>query len=539
MKNLKIVFITGGVSSSLGKGITASILSGLLISRGYKVKLKKIDPYLNIDPGTLSPIEHGEVFVTDDGVETDLDLGHYERLGCVITSKDDYITSGMIFNKLLIKERRGEYNGKTVQVIPHFTSKLRESIFKGTDDYDFLICEVGGTVGDMESNFIIETIRQIKFNIDNVAIIHLALLPYLKKAQEWKTKPVQHSVWALLERGLSPDLLLCRMEEKNNDDWKKKISSLCSIKVDSIFEALDSKTIYHAMKEYEEEGICQKLLEFFKLKISEPKLEYLYNYLKVIDSNLDSINIAVVGKYTQCKDAYKSIEEALDHAAFSNKVKLNVHVINAENLKEESLKNMHGILIPGGFGARAIEGKLLAISYAKNNNIPMLGMCLGMQLSIIDGLRDLYDDADSSEFSTNTNNPVIIKLDEWYKENQICKLGDILGGTMRLGSYAAKLDKESLTYKLYGSETIAERHRHRYVFNKKYLKDLEKVGIKVVGVTIDEDQFVEIIERPSLDFFVAGQFHAEFKSNIKNPHPLFVGFIKAAKNIENKIKRQK
>ncbi|WP_342261946.1 CTP synthase [Alphaproteobacteria bacterium endosymbiont of Tiliacea citrago] len=527
-QSLKTIFVTGGVVSSLGKGICASIISGLLSARGFTTKLKKIDPYLNVDPGTLSPLEHGEVFVTEDGMEADLDLGHYERLGNSKTSKNDYITAGSIYQKILTKERKGLYEGKTVQVVPHFTTELKKAIFKGTEGYDFLICEIGGTVGDIENIAILETIRQIKAQENNVISAHVALMPYLSKAGEWKTKPIQHSIRDLLSYGIQTDILLCRMENENKENWKEKLSLLSNIKKENIFKALDAKSIYHAMLAYEEESICERVLQIFNLEKREKDLTFLTNYVNTIEKDLPKIDIAIVGKYVQCKDAYKSVEEALYHAAIANNIHANLHIINAEELKEEDLKNMHGIFIPGGFGKRAIDGKIKAIAYAKNNNIPLLGMCLGMQLSIIEALKSIFPEADSTEFTPNTPDPVVFKLSEWKKEDKTITLGENLGGTMRLGSYKSTLVENTLTKSLYNSEFLIERHRHRYVFNNKYKDFLEKVGLTISAYT--SDNLVEAVERKDCDFFITGQFHAEFNSTIKKPNSLFLGFLKAIKN---------
>lgn len=527
-KKLRTIFITGGVVSSLGKGICASSLSGLLSARGFKTKLKKVDPYLNVDPGTLSPLEHGEVFVTSDGVEADLDLGHYERLGNSRASKEDYITAGSIYQKLITKERQGAYQGKTVQVVPHFTNELIEAIYDNTENIDFLICEIGGTVGDIESIAILEAVRQTKCLKDNVICGHVTLMPFLSKTQEWKTKTVQHSVRNLLSYGIQTDFLICRMETKNPENWKQKLSLLSNLKKENIFAAVDASSIYHAMLAYEKEGICQKVLEIFGIKDAKLDLEFLTDYIHKLDSDLPEVNIALVGKYVQCKDSYKSVEEALYHAAASNMVHAKIHAIDAETLTEKSLSNMHGIFIPGGFGARAIEGKIKAIKYAKRNNIPLLGMCLGMQLTVIEALQSLYPDANSTEFDPNTKNPVVFKLSEWQRGDQKISLGHNLGGTMRLGSYTSKLVHGTLTHSLYNSDTITERHRHRYVFNNKYREKLKDIGITISAYT--NDNLVEAVEINSCDFFIAGQFHAEFESTIKKPHPLFIGFLGAAKN---------
>ncbi len=523
---MHVIFVTGGVVSSLGKGIVASIAGGLLGLRGFKVQIKKIDPYLNVDTGTLSPIEHGEVFVTNDGAETDLDLGHYERLGFVKTLKTDYITSGSVYYDILTKERKGEFLGKTIQVIPHVTGEFQDKIFENTD-CDILICEIGGTVGDIESVPILEAARQIRqtYEKGKVLFIHVALMPYLKKAQEWKTKPVQHSIRTLLSFGIEPSLLLCRMEEENTENWKEKIFTLSNVKKENIFSALDADSIYHAFLNYEKEGIANAILRCLNEKEKKPlDLSFIQNYVhKLNDDSLQKIKIGIVGKYIALKDSYKSLEEALNHAAISLNAKILIEWIDSENLNLNDLNKLDGILIPGGFGNRGIEGKIQAINYAKIKNKPFLGICLGMQLALIEGLKELLEDASSTEFG-NCKNPVIAKMSEWMSESEIFVPKDEMGGTMRVGSYFCDVKPNTKAFEIYKTEQIAERHRHRYEFNNNYINYLKDAGITVSGSC---NGLVEIIENSDLKFFVAVQFHPEFNSNIKSPNPLFVEFLRS------------
>lgn len=531
--NPKIIFVTGGVVSSLGKGIVASIAGGLLKARGFTVKIKKIDPYLNVDPGTLSPIEHGEVFITDDGSETDLDLGHYERLGGVKTDKTDYITSGLIYNSIIQKERRGDYLGQTVMVIPHVIREFEEAILANTSSCDILICEVGGTVGDIESLPILETARQIKQNfLDDVIFVHVALLPFLKKAQEWKTKPIQHSVRMLLSYGIQPDLLLCRMEMENEEHWQQKLALLCNIKKENILPALDAESIYHAMINYEKDGVANRICQLLDLPNKTKGIPHVEKFVAKLDSNLDIINIAIVGKYVACKDAYKSLEEALLHAAISINCKAQLTWFDAGQIVDGNvLKNFDGILVPGGFGERAICGKMEAIKYARKHDVPFFGICFGMQLAIIEALSEHLDGVSSSEFGQCAN-PVVAKMEEWAKEDMIFKPKAGMGGTMRLGSYPCKIPKDTLAYRIYGKTDIEERHRHRYEVNNNYLKYFAKAHLKISGKC---EELVEIIERDDCQFFIGVQFHPEFKSTIDKPHPLFVGFLEHAyKNSINK-----
>ena len=524
----KYIFVTGGVVSSLGKGITAASLGNLLKARGYSVTIQKFDPYINVDPGTMNPYEHGEVFVTDDGAETDLDLGHYERFIDENLTKYNNITTGKIYQSVIDKERRGEYLGKTVQVIPHITNEIKSKIeLAGKENNsDIVITEIGGTVGDIESTPFLEAIRQFKYDIgrENVIYIHVTLLPYLKAAGELKTKPSQHSVKELMSLGIRPDILVCRTEKSISTDLRKKLAMFCDIDYDAVIEAKDADTIYELPLIMEAEGLaniaCKKLgLENREFDL-KPWEKLVYN----IKNPQDRVKIAVVGKYVELKDAYISINESLEHAAYSLGYKADISYIQAENLDVEKLKGYSGILVPGGFGNRGIEGKLAAIKFARENKIPFLGICLGMQLTVVEYARNIlgYTDANSTEFDENTKYPVIhIMEDQKYIEK--------MGGTMRLGAYPCTLGEGTLARELYGTKDISERHRHRYEYNNLYREELEKAGLKVSGTSPD-NTLVEIVELPKdmHPFYIAGQFHPEFKTRPNRPHPLFKGFIEAS-----------
>lgn len=527
MKKTKYVFVTGGVVSSLGKGITAASLGRLLKERGYSVTIQKFDPYINIDPGTMNPYEHGEVFVTVDGAETDLDLGHYERFLDENLTKYNNITTGKIYQSVINKERKGEYLGKTVQVIPHITNEIKSKIeLVGKESgSDIVITEIGGTVGDIESTPFLEAIRQFKYDVgrENVLYIHVTLLPYLKAAGELKTKPSQHSVKELMSLGIRPDILVCRTEHPVSSDMKKKLSMFCDIDEDAVIEAPDAKTIYEVPLIMEENGLANVACKKLGIENKEPNLKGWKEIVQKIKSPTDRIKLAVVGKYVELKDAYISINESLEHAAYEIGLKADIDYIQAENLDTEILKEYNGILIPGGFGDRGVEGKIDAIKFARENKIPFLGICLGMQSAVIEFSRNVLDmeGAHSTEFDKDTKFPVIdILLDQKNVEN--------LGGTMRLGVYPCKLEKGSLAYELYGEELIYERHRHRFEFNNEYKEVIQKNGLKISGSSPD-GMLAEIVELPKElhPFFIAGQFHPEFKSRPGKPHPLFLGFVKA------------
>lgn len=531
----RFIFITGGVSSSLGKGIASASLGALLQSRGYTVKLRKLDPYLNIDPGTMNPYQHGEVFVTEDGMETDLDLGHYERFTNVNCLSTDYVTTGQVYSNVLAKERRGGYLGETVQVIPHITDEIKQFITSNTERVDFVLCEIGGTVGDIEGLPYLEAIRQIRNDLGRKAtcFVHLTLMPYIPTASELKTKPTQHSVKEMLSLGIQPDLLLCRSDRPIPDSARQKLSLFCNIERNNVIAALDAKDIYEVPLLYHAEGFDQQVCEFFNLTPPEPDLSpWLNNKTAINRSAKKEVNIGIVGKYVALPDAYKSVVESVQHAALSNDVKANIVWIDAEDDLHltSALKNLHGMIVPGGFGFRGIDGKIKAIRYARENNIPFLGICLGMQLVIIEAARNLLHlvNASSTEFGS-CHDPVVGLMTEWIaKDTTETRSNESdLGGTMRLGAYPCILDINSKSYQEYGCERITERHRHRYEVNMAYKDDLEKIGLQFVGLSPD-GTLPEIVEYNDHPWFVAVQFHPEFKSRPFLPHPLFQGLIKKA-----------
>ena len=534
----RYIFVTGGVVSSLGKGLSSASLAYLLQSRGYKVRLRKLDPYLNVDPGTMSPFQHGEVFVTDDGAETDLDLGHYERFSGVLAKKSDNITTGKIYNDVLRKERKGKYLGKTVQVIPHITDRIKEFIKNDSSKEDFIICEIGGIVGDIESLPFVEAIRQFANDIGkkNVLFIHLTLVPYLKSSDEIKTKPTQHSVKELRSIGIQPDIIICRTERPIPLEHRKKISLFCNVHIKNVIETVDVKTIYEAPISFSKEKLDLQVLNYFNLRSKKVvNLNPWKKITKIILKTKKQINIAIIGKYVELKDAYKSLDEALTHGGIENKVKINLVRIDSEKLKKNEiklkLKGISGILIPGGFGKRGTDGKIEAIKYARKNNIPFLGICYGMQMAIIEFARNVLNlkKATSTEFNKN-GLPVIGLINEWNKDGKVIKGTDKeLGGTMRLGSYEAKLKENSMIKKIYGKKMIEERHRHRYEVNINFRDRFEKKGMIFSGLSPD-DTLPEIIELKNHPWFIGVQFHPEFKSRPLSPHPLFSSFIKASKN---------
>ena len=533
----RYIFVTGGVVSSLGKGLSSASLAYLLQSRGYKVRLRKLDPYLNVDPGTMSPFQHGEVFVTDDGAETDLDLGHYERFSGVTAKKTDNITTGKIYNDVLKKERRGKYLGKTVQVIPHITNRIKEFIKHDTSREDFVICEIGGIVGDIESLPFVEAIRQFANDVEkkNALFIHLTLVPYLKASDEIKTKPTQHSVKELRSIGIQPDIIICRSERSIPLEHRKKISLFCNVDIKNVIETVDVKTIYEAPISFAKEKLDIQVLNYFKIRSKKPcKLGPWKKINKIILNTRKQVNIAIIGKYVELKDAYKSLDEALTHGGIDNNVKVNLVRIDSETLKsseiKDKLKNISGILIPGGFGKRGTNGKIESIRYARVNKIPFLGICYGMQMAIIEFARNKLRirNATSSEFDKKGIS-IVGLMNEWDKDGKKVKGTDInLGGTMRLGSYEAKLKDNSFIRKIYKSKLIKERHRHRYEVNISYKEKFEKNGLIFSGLSPD-NKLPEIIELKNHPWFIGVQFHPEFKSRPFNPHPLFSSFIKAAK----------
>ena len=533
----RYIFVTGGVVSSLGKGLSSASLAYLLKSQGYKVRLRKMDPYLNVDPGTMSPFQHGEVFVTDDGAETDLDLGHYERFTNISSKKSDNITTGKIYSDIIKKERKGQYLGKTVQVIPHVTERIKEFIVGDITNEDFVICEIGGTVGDIESLPFLEAIRQFsnQHGKKNCLFIHLTLVPYLKSSDEIKTKPTQHSVKELRSLGIQPDIVICRSQKSIPIDQRKKISLFCNVDIENVIETVDVRTIYEAPMSFFNEKLDKQVLKYFKKKPKKKiNLKPWKKITKILLGSKKSVNIALIGKYVNLKDAYKSLDEALIHGGLENNIKVNLVRIESDKIAfnkiKKSLNNVSGILIPGGFGKRGTEGKISAIKYARINKIPFLGICFGMQMAVIEYARNILKikNAGSSELD-NKVYPVVGLLDEWDKDGQVIKGSNKnLGGTMRLGSYPANLRHNSLIKKIYKSKTIFERHRHRYEVNMALRDQFEKKGMLFTGISPD-NKLPEIIELKDHPWFVGVQYHPEFKSRPLNPHPLFSSFIKAAK----------
>jgi len=532
----RYVFVTGGVVSSLGKGLSSASLASLLQLRGFKVRIRKLDPYLNVDPGTMNPFQHGEVFVTDDGAETDLDIGHYERFTGISATKSDNITTGGIYSDIIKKERKGDYLGGTVQVVPHVTDRIKKFISDNVRNEDFIICEIGGTVGDIESLPFLEAIRQFSNDVGrkNSLFIHLTLVPYLKASGELKTKPTQHSVKELRSLGIQPDIIICRTEKNIPKKERKKISLFCNVDFKNVIETIDVKTIYEAPISFYKEKLDERVLEFFNIKSSKkPNLGKWKNITENVLGARKDVNIGIIGKYVNLKDAYKSLDEALVHGGISNNLKVNLTRIDSETLKiknvESLLKSVSGVLIPGGFGKRGSEGKIAAIKYARLNNIPFFGICFGMQMAIIEAARNLLNikNASTSEFGNNCT-PVVGLLEEWHKGKKILKGSKKnLGGTMRLGLYDAILKKNSLISKIYSTSKIKERHRHRYEVNLKYKSEFEKKGL-IFSALSPDGALPEIIELKNHPWFIGVQFHPEFKSRPFTPHPLFASFIKAA-----------
>jgi CTP synthase len=531
MASAKYIFVTGGVTSSLGKGIIASSLAKLLQSRGFSVTIQKFDPYINIDPGTLNPYEHGECYVTDDGAETDLDLGHYERFLNMPTSQANNVTTGRIYNSVITKERRGDYLGKTVQVIPHITDEIKRNFTRlgETGNYDIVITEIGGCVGDIESLPFIEAVRQMKWDIgtDNCIVIHLTLVPYLKSAGELKTKPTQHSVKALLESGIQPDILVCRTEHPLPVDIRKKMALFCNVHINSVIESLDAETIYDVPLLMKKEKLDERALE--KLNLShdrEPDIEAWKDFLGRLKNPTEEITIGLVGKYVELHDAYKSIAESFVHAGAHNECKVHIRWIQSETLLSHSyehiLDELDGILVAPGFGERGIEGKINAVRYARENQVPFFGICLGMQCAVVEFARNVLGIADacSREMNANAEHAVIDLMED---QKNVTKKG----GTMRLGAFPCDLKKGSKVSQVYGKSKISERHRHRYEFNNNYLEAFENAGMIASGIN-PENKLVEIIELKDHPWFIGTQFHPELKSTVMNPHPLFTHFVKAA-----------
>ncbi|KRA83249.1 CTP synthase [Altererythrobacter sp. Root672] len=535
----RYIFITGGVVSSLGKGLMAASLAALLQARGYKVRIRKFDPYLNVDPGTMSPYQHGEVYVTDDGAETDLDLGHYERFTGVSARQSDNVTSGRIYQQIIARERRGDYLGATVQVIPHVTDAIKEFALAETDDLDFVLCEIGGTVGDIESLPFIEAIRQLRNELgrDNTCVVHVTLVPYISAAGELKTKPTQHSVRELTSLGVQPDLLLCRCEHPLPPSERAKIALFCNVRPEAVIQALDASSIYAVPLQYHAEGLDEQVLSHFSLETSAPNLSRWTDIVDRYENPEGEVTIAVVGKYVGLPDAYKSLNEALVHGGMANRVRVKIKWIDAEIFEQADsdiaaqLEPMHAILVPGGFGTRGSEGKIASVRFARERNVPFFGICLGMQMACIEGARNTagISDASSTEFG-ETSEPVVGIITEWMGAEGLqtrSAEGD-MGGTMRLGAYEAVLAGNSHVSTIYGGTTnISERHRHRYEVNSAYKEPLEKGGLVFSGMSPD-GLLPEIVERPDHPWFVGVQFHPELKSKPFDPHPLFAGFIAAA-----------
>ncbi len=532
MPQTKYIFVTGGVTSSLGKGIIAASLAKLLQARGYRTTIQKLDPYINVDPGTLNPYEHGECYVTDDGAETDLDLGHYERFLNVNTSQANNVTTGRIYQSVIEKERRGEFLGKTVQVVPHITNEIKDRIqlLGKTGDYDIVITEIGGTVGDIESLPYIEAVRQLLWELgdNNGIVIHLTLVPFLSAAGELKTKPTQHSVKTLMESGIKADILVCRTEHEISDDIKQKLALFCNVKKEAVVQSIDASTIYEVPLLMQEEGLDTVTLQKLHLEDTvAPDLSTWKSFLETLKHPKGTVNIGLIGKYVELQDSYKSILEAFIHAGAANEVKVNVQSIHSEYLTVENvakkLKGLHGVLVAPGFGERGIEGKIKAVQYAREQGIPFLGICLGMQMAVIEYSRNILGitEANSTEMDPNTKEPVI-NLMETQKEVTE------KGGTMRLGAWNCDLVPGSLAATIYNQATsISERHRHRFEFNNDYKEALETAGLKASGINA-ETGLVEIVEIPTHPWFVGVQYHPEYKSTVDNPHPLFVHFVKAA-----------
>lgn len=541
----KYIFVTGGVLSSLGKGLASAAIGLLLESRGLSVTIQKLDPYINVDPGTMNPFQHGEVFVTDDGTETDLDLGHYERFTHAKLGKNNNFTTGKIYHSVITKERRGEYLGGTVQVIPHITDEIKRSICLVSDDADVAIIEIGGTIGDIESLPFLEAIRQFRADVgrNNVIYIHLTLVPYISTAGELKTKPTQHSVKELRSIGIQPDILLCRTDRYLSPELKSKIALFCNIDNDAVFTAKDVDCIYEVPLVYNKEGLGDKILQKLNIWARAPRLEEWREIVEKIKNPRHRVDIAIVGKYVDLTESYKSLNEALTHGGISNDTRVNLIFVDSTGITEQTLEEQlgtaDGILVPGGFGSRGVEGKILAVKYAREKNVPFFGICLGMQMAVIEFARNVVgmEDANGEEFNSLTPYPVIYLMKEWYDEQkrkvEKRDADSDKGGTMRLGAYPCILMPDTLASQAYRTESISERHRHRYEFNNEYRQVLEEKGLVISGTSPD-GQLVEIVELKGHPWFLGCQFHPEFKSRPADPHPLFREFIKAALKFSRK-----
>lgn len=539
ISNTKYIFVTGGVVSSLGKGLASAAIGALLESRGLTITIQKLDPYINVDPGTMNPFQHGEVFVTDDGAETDLDLGHYERFTNAKLGRDNNFTTGKIYNSVITKERQGKYLGGTVQVIPHITDEIKKSIKLVADGVDIVIVEIGGTIGDIESLPFIEAIRQFKADVgkENVLYIHLTFVPYIATAGEVKTKPTQHSVKELRSIGIQPDILLCRTDRYLSKEIKAKIALFCNVSVDAVITAKDVDCIYEVPLIFHEQGLDDKIIELLNIWTRAPRLDAWEQVVKSLKEPEFSVTIAVVGKYTDLTESYKSLNEALYHGGIPNNCRVNLKFIDSETINKDNCKEVladaDGVLVPGGFGPRGIEGKISATKYARENKIPFFGICLGMQIAVIEFARNVagMNQAHSSEFNEKTPYPVIYLMLQWYDEKtktiQKRDINSDKGGSMRLGAYSCTIKKDTFSFKAYGVSAISERHRHRYEFNNEFKEKLEEKGLIISG-TSPNGELVEIVEINDHPWFVGCQFHPEFKSRPMNPHPLFKDFIKAS-----------
>lgn len=538
-KRTKFIFVTGGVLSSLGKGLAAASIGALLEARGLSVTFQKLDPYINVDPGTMNPFQHGEVFVTDDGAETDLDMGHYERYTNAVMAQKNNYTSGRIYYSVIQKERRGEYLGGTVQVIPHITDEIKAAVMQLESTVDVAIIEIGGTIGDIEGLPFVEAIRQLRIDLgrEHSLFIHLTLVPYIKAAGEVKTKPTQHSVRELRADGIQPDILVCRTEVPIDESLKKKMSMFCNVPVDAVITAIDVDTIYEVPLRLHAEGLDNKILELLNMWTGKPNIKPWEDLVYKIKNPKDTIQIAITGKYVDLTESYKSLHESLIHGGLANDVKVELSYISAEDLESkeatELLKGCHGVLVPGGFGRRGVEGKINAITYARENKIPFFGICLGMQLAVVEYARNVLglEDAHSTELVDSTSNPVIYIIKEWFdyrtQKMQVRDETSDMGGTLRLGAYPCVLAENSFARTAYGEDEISERHRHRYEFNNDYRTQLEEKGMIISGTSPDNN-LVEIVEIADHPWFLACQFHPEFKSKPMKPHPLFRDFIAAA-----------
>ncbi|GAB6059516.1 CTP synthase [Desulfonatronum parangueonense] len=542
----KFIFVTGGVLSSLGKGLAAASIGALLQARGLKVTIQKLDPYINVDPGTMNPFQHGEVYVTDDGAETDLDLGHYERYLNISMSQRNNYTSGSIYNSVITKERRGDYLGGTVQVIPHITDEIKNAVLGvAQDNEDVAIIEIGGTVGDIESLPFLEAIRQLRSNLgkDNVLYIHLTLVPLMRAAGELKTKPTQHSVKELRSIGIQPDIILCRSEVDLGKDIKSKIALFCNVDEDAVFTAIDVKSIYEVPLALYEEGVDQKIAILLRLPAKNPHLPLWKDLVARLKAPKDEVRIAIIGKYVDLRESYKSLHEALIHGGVSHNVSVHLEYINSEDVDAgtvaDKIASLHGVLVPGGFGHRGVEGKVAAIRYAREQQVPFFGICLGMQCAVIEFARNVLNlsAANSEEFEPHTPDPVIYLMSEWYDHRRQClQQRDSTcakGGTMRLGAYPCRIKPETRAFAAYETELIQERHRHRYEFNARYAEEFEAKGMVLSGLSPD-NSLVEIVELPNHPWFLGCQFHPEFKSRPLQPHPLFRDFIGACLNFKNR-----